>query len=171
MPMPPSTVWVTDVSSILWPKRNAPKGHHDAIYKRLTVLVAAGEIIYVKHVVVELEEYAGPTDIPRVWAKANEAKACQRAVPLDVVKEVLDVAPVLDPHKPSGPEEADPYVLGLALMLHREGTDARVLTEEQNDLPDKMSMASGCGLLGIPRTRIEPFLAQKKIWSKAAGLL
>ncbi len=167
----PVTVWVADVSSILWPKRNAQKGHHDAIDERLTTLVNAGEIVYVKHVVTELEEYAGPTDIPLVWAKANEVKACQQVVPLDVVKEVLKVAPVLDPHKTSGPEEADPYVLGLALMLRGEGADARVLTEEQNDLPDKMSMASGCGLLGIPRARIEPFLGQKHIWSRAAGLL
>lgn len=167
----PATVWVADVSSILWPKRNAQKPHHDQIYKRLGVLVVAGEIVYTRQVVIELEAYAGKTDIPCTWAKANEAKACQRAVPLDVVKEVLDVAPVLDPHKPSGPEEADPYVLGLALILRREGIDARVLTEEQNDLPDKLSMASGCGLLGIPRTRIEPFLGQKRIWNRAAGLL
>jgi hypothetical protein len=171
MSTPPRTVWVADTSSIVWSKRNALKGHHVAIYGRLTALVTAGEIVYVKQVIPELEAYVGKPDIAYTWGIANEGRACQRAVPLDVVKDVLQVAPVLDPHKSSGPEEADPYVLGLALMLRREGIDARVLTEEQNDLPDKMSMASGCGLLGIPRARIEPFLAQKGIWSRVAGLL
>jgi hypothetical protein len=167
----PATVWVADVSSILWPKRHVEKAQHVEIYQRLTILVAVGEIVYVPQVVPELLAYAGKPDIPCDWAKANEANACKRKVPYSLVREVLDVAPVLDPHKSAGPEEADPYVLALALMLRRDNVDARVLTEEQNDLPDKMSMASGCGILGIPRMRIEPFLGQKKIWSKVAGLL
>jgi hypothetical protein len=170
-PLPGTPVWVADVSSILWPKRHVEKAQHVEIYKRLTILVETGEIVYVPQVVPELLAYAGKPDVPCDWAKENEAKACKRKVPHSVVKEVLDVAPVLDPHKSTGPEEADPYVLALAILLRRENVDARVLTEEQNDLPDKMSMASGCGLLGIPRMRIEPLLAQKNIWSKASGLL
>jgi hypothetical protein len=167
----PLVIWVADTSSIVWPKRFTEKAHYTGIFERLTPLVESGEILYVKQVVAELKAFGGRPDAAYLWASAHQPTACKHHVPYEVVREVLDIAPVLDPHKPSGEDEADPYILALALILRRDGKDARVLTEEQNDLPDKMSMASGCGLLGIPRNRIEPFLRLKGIWTRADGLL
>jgi hypothetical protein len=62
------------------------------------------------------------------------------------VQAVLSAVPeVLDPQK-DGTEEADPYVLAMAVALQTAGNDVRVITEDVKATGAKMSLAGGRGL-------------------------
>lgn len=114
----------------------------------------------------ELERWADPNapDAQYAWAKKNEATATEYAPTLDQVKEVLRAVPkVLDPDKDTGVEEADPYVLALAVHLRAEGKDARIVTEEKNDTPRKLSLRTAAGLLGVPSVPLKAFLGFESI--------
>ena len=83
---------------------------------------------------------------------------------LDDVKAVLAVVPkVLDPKKDAGVEEADAYVLALAVGLRRTIADVKVVTNESKDLPNKMSMSTAAGLLAIPSVPLRGFLHAENI--------
>mgnify|MGYP001577184291 CR=1 FL=1 len=85
--------------------------------------------------------------------------ACSPTVTYDKVKAVLSqVADVLDPTKDSGADEADPYVLALAVSLREQSLDARVVTQETKDSPRKMSFNTASGLLGIPSVPLRGLL-------------
>jgi hypothetical protein len=47
-------------------------------------------------------------------------------------------------------DEADPYVLALAVRLRGGGHDARVVVQETKDTSKKLSLNTACGILGIP---------------------
>ncbi|MBU6435571.1 MAG: DUF4411 family protein, partial [Nitrospirae bacterium] len=86
--------------------------------------------------------------------------------PLETVRAVLaEVPEILDPDK-DGVEEADPYVLALAMRLQNEGYQVTILTEERKDRPDKMSMNTACGVLRIPCLPVETFLSRNGIWRR-----
>jgi hypothetical protein len=72
------------------------------------------------------------------------------------------VPKVLDPDK-EGIEEADPYLLAMAVRLRVEGKDARIVTEEKNDYPRKLSLRTAAGLLGIPSVPLKAFLEFERI--------
>jgi hypothetical protein len=52
---------------------------------------------------------------------------------------------VLDPEKDTGVEEADPYILALAIQLQGLMT-FEFMTEHAKDLPTKMSLRTAAGL-------------------------
>jgi hypothetical protein len=72
---------------------------------------------------------------------------------------------VVDPNN-TGVEEADSYVLALAVHLKRLGHEVTVLTEETKNRPDKLSMNTACGLLRLWCLAIEPFLVDRGIWTR-----
>ena len=71
---------------------------------------------------------------------------------------VARVAIRLDPDKDTGAEEADPYVLAMALRFRAEGKDARVVTQENKESPRKMSLGTAAGMLGLASVPLEAFL-------------
>jgi hypothetical protein len=80
-------------------------------------------------------------------------------------REVLGQVPdLLDVAKTTTTDEADPYVVGLALKLKREGNQVIVITEETKDSPVKTSMRSACGVMGLPTISMRVFLSRKGIW-------
>jgi Domain of unknown function (DUF4411) len=131
------------------------------VFEKLTELVNQGRLVFPRQVLGELERAADPAgpDQQYLWAKLNQATACQNEPSLESVKAVLAVVPrVLDADKDAGAEEADPYVLAKAHDFRRAGTDARIITEEKNDTPRKMSLRTAAGLLGIPSVPLRAFL-------------
>jgi hypothetical protein len=66
-------------------------------------------------------------------------------------------------NKDTGVEEADPYLLAVAVRLRVGGKDARVVTEEIKDTPAKMSLNTACGLVGVPSVPLRAFLQFEKI--------
>ena len=126
----------------------------------LTALAASGKLVFPVEVLNELKRWAAETskDLPFQWAKQN-ASAARRTASLERVREVLSVvSDVLD--KESQVEEADPYVLALALEIRAGGQKVVVVTEERKDRPDKLSMNTACGLLRVPCLPVEALLRE-----------
>ena len=136
------------------------------MFSMLGALVNAGRLVFPKQVVEELKRGADPKspDAQYNWAKTHESKAVEPAPSLDHVKHVLSVVHrVLDPDKDTGVEEADPYLLAMAVRLRLEGRDARIVTEEKNDMPRKLSLSTAAGLLGVPSVPLRAFLEFEKV--------
>jgi hypothetical protein len=160
---------VIDTSSIIAVRRLVPRGEQPKVFGKLDLLIASDALVYPVQVVDELERYADTTsgnpDLPFQWAKRNQPKATRHGPQFEKVREVLahpQVRNILDPDK-TGVDEADPYVLGLAMLLKDHG-EVIVITEERRDRPGKLSLNTACGLLRLYCLSMEPFLAQQGIW-------
>lgn len=68
---------------------------------------------------------------------------------------------ILDPNKPDQPEEADPYILAMAIKIKKTGDIPTVISQEIKDRAGKMSIASACGLHQLLSLRVEPFLVDR----------
>ena len=151
--------WVVDTSSLIAVTTVVRRADRQRIYQGLGELVNAARLIFPRQVVPELERYQGAENPALAWAKAHQAQACRHKVPLERVGEVLArVADVLDTAKDTGPDEADPYVLALALDLAAPGGDVRIITEEFKTTGDKMSLAAAAGFLALPAVSLRVFL-------------
>lgn len=163
----PSEVWVIDTSSVIEVRQKVLRGRQPFVYKKLTEMVDSDTLVFPVQVLQELERNAGnkrKEDLPLSWARRNKARGCCDPDYALVVEVLSEVGQVLDPQKPSGQDEADPYVLALALAAHRLGHRPTVITEERNDKPEKMSMSTACGFLHLPCVPIMPLLERRGIW-------
>lgn len=159
--MTQNITWVIDTSSVIEIRRSVENPRKVHVFSQMAILVNGGRLVFPKQVVDELERAADreSPDAQYKWAKQNDAKATECAPSLDEVKEVLrNVPKVLDPDKDTGVEEADPYVLAMAVRLRAENKDARIVTEEAKDIPRKMSLRTAAGLLGVPSVPLRAFL-------------
>ncbi|MBU6482962.1 MAG: DUF4411 family protein [Nitrospirae bacterium] len=164
----PDEIAVKDTSSIIQVRRIVARADQPSVFEKLTSLVTTGKLAFPKEVLKELERWANPEtqDFPLEWARSNAPLASVHSVPLETVRAVLaEVPEILDPDK-DGVEEADPYVLALAMRLQNEGYQVTILTEERKDRPDKMSMNTACGVLRIPCLPVETFLSRNGIWRR-----
>ena len=149
-------IWVMDTSSVIAVRRSIENPRKPVVFASLGALAQEGRLVYPKQVVDELERAADPQspDAQYQWAKQNEAKASERTPSLDEVKEVLNNVPtVLDPDKDMGVEEADPYVLAVAVRLRAEGKEARVITENQRTFRGKCRSGRQLVSLECPQCR------------------
>lgn len=127
-------------------------------------MVAAKRLVYPKEVVHELKRYQGPEQPALQWAEKHEGEATIRQPSLTQVRDVLaEVEEVLDPDKDSGADEADPYVLAMAMALKSEGSDVRVVTEEFKTTSTKMCLAGAAGYLGLPSVSLRVLLKFENI--------
>ena len=159
-------IWVVDTSSVAEIRRSIENSKKGYVFARMGTLVQDGRVVFPKQVVGELERVADPQspDPQYQWAKQHEGKATERAPSLEEIKDILGAVPtVLDPDKDTGVEEADPYVLAVAVRLRAEGKDARIVTEETKDIPRKMSLRTAAGLLGVPSVPLKAFLHFEEI--------
>lgn len=160
-------VWVIDTSAIIHIRRFVTsEADRKVVYEALTKMVDEGRLIFPSQVYDELNRVKNTNkkDWPHSWAKENKAKATHLEPIYDEVAQVLSdpqVNKVLDPDKDQ--EEADPYVLAMALKAQGV-TKVGVLTQEKRSRPKKLSMSDACGLLRIVSVSIEPFLVQEGIW-------
>ena len=152
----PDAVWVIDTSSILQVRRQSLKPHErERLYSGLSTLVEGGGLVFPQQVYDELKRGSGTfpqetADEPLAWATNARTIATRHGTDFEAVRKVLaKVSDVLDVDKTSGADEADPYVLGLALHLKDGGHEVTVVSEERRDRPAKMSMATACGLLRL----------------------
>jgi hypothetical protein len=115
------------------------------IFTILDGLVTDGRIFYPEQVVDELAQAAsdatGRPFPPYHWAKRNKTAACVHGPVFEALRRVLahpQATRVLDPHKVSGADEADPHVLALAIHLQDDGHHVTVVTEDRRDKPFKL---------------------------------
>ncbi|MEO8359889.1 MAG: DUF4411 family protein [Vicinamibacteria bacterium] len=155
-----------DSSSIIWIKQNNTRSECARIFRELDGLVAAGQLLFPKTVLGEMERWVGTKDEaedpPLAWVKRNSKHLKHLSDRPDTLTAVLaEVPQVLDPDKVGGAEEADPYVLALALMLQHAGRTVTVLNEERKDRTDKMSLTTPCGVLRLVALPVATFLARR----------
>ncbi len=159
-------LWVIDTSSVVEVRRSIENVKKPGVFAQMGALVQGGRLIFPRQVVDELERVADPSspDLQYAWAKEYFADVSVGAPSLEAIKDVLGAVPmVLDPDKDTGVEEADPYLLAMAVGLRGEGKDVRIVTEETKDTPRKMSLRTAAGLLGIPSVPLKAFLQFEKI--------
>lgn len=163
-------VWIIDTCSIIEVRRKVPTGKQPAVYRKLRRRVEDGSLLFPVEVFDELKR-ARSTDMtkedrPFDFAESTKKTATRLGTDYAYVTQVLAVTPrVLDHEKVGGADEADPYVLALALKLSHEGHLVTVITEERKDRPDKMSMNTACGLLRLPCVPLDAFLESQGIWT------
>lgn len=166
-------IWVLDTSSVIEIKQVAPKQDWKAIFQDLSQLVSSGNLVYPKQVIAELDagSLSRGYDRPFEWAKKNGQKATRHGnlfEELAVVMNHQTASRVCDPNKAFGPEEADPYVLALALHLKQTGRTVTVLAEESKSTPHKLAINQACGALKLYAMKVEVFLVERGIYPKPA---
>lgn len=158
------TIWFLDTSSLISIRSEFSRVNVRKVLAGLTALLDEGRLFFPKELVDELKRYGGEDNPALDWARDNEAKVMRRQPSLQTVKEVLaDVPEVLDATKDSSIEEADSYVLAMAVESLRQGEDARVVSEEFKTTTNKMPLGSAAGALRIPSVSLRTMLKREKI--------
>lgn len=151
--------WVIDTSSLLSIRETFGRAGEGKVFLALTALVSKGSLFFPPQVYEELERGRNSKEAGKDpafdWVKRVRSTAEKRA-DFDIVKEVLAVAPeLIDPDKPY--EQADPYVLAVALDIRGLGFDVTVVTDDNRDKPGKTSLATASGMMGIPSVPLMGF--------------
>lgn len=153
--------WIIDTSSIVEVRRAYRREEQPVVYARLTRLVDQGVLFFPREVLNELRDGAiAGSDLPLDWAEACAERATSQGTVIEEVRTLVlpRVPSVLDHTKVGGADEADPYMLGLALRLVALGRRVTVISQEIRDRPDKMSMSTASGLLDLPCVPIVPLI-------------
>ena len=163
----PSAYFVIDTSSLIEVRRIVPKARVPAVLRALTRFVDVGELVFPAEVDDELDRFRKPglEDPIGDWVAASKRRATRFGPQFEHLKTVLadpQARRVVDPEK-DGVDEADPHVLALALAL-RENADVVVIAQETKDRPDKLSIATACGVLRLVRLPVSAFLYEQGIW-------
>ena len=167
MPGESDRIWVIDTSSIIEVRRVVPGPEQPGCLRKLGALVEADRLVFPREVLAELERgcEGKEPDARYLWARQHQEQGCRLGTDYERLTKVLErVATVLDTEKTSGAEEADPYVLAMALGIVEAGGAATVVTQEKNDKPKKMSLSTACGLWGIPSVPLLPWLGHLRVW-------
>jgi hypothetical protein len=170
-------LYVIDTSSIIHPRRllaQESSAEKDRVYEALGRLVAEGALLFPPQVYDELDRVYDEGDVedrPYEWARKHKDRAIgdvtteQLFAAVRAVQEAVDN--LVDFDKPSPGDDADPYVVGLALHLTGMGHKVTVITEERNDRADKTSIGSACALFSLPALSVRVFLRHVGIWPRS----
>ena len=152
-----AVVWVLDTSSLIESKDLISINHQWEAFKTLETMVEKGYIAMPREVINEITNTTHP-DLPGAWAPGVRAKLQYVPRPDDqYVERVMAVAgDVIDQRKRH--EDADPWVLALALQLKSEGAAVCIVIEDTVDRDSHISIASACKRLGLDWVRTREFL-------------
>lgn len=159
----PGDVWVIDTSSLLAVRETFSRARETKVLAGLTDMASAGSLVFPPEVLGELERGSGSEpDPPLMWSRKNREQAEKKA-DLETVKAVLrEVPDVLDPEIPY--EQADPYVLALALDWQGLGLyRVTVVTDDRRDKPTKLSLATAAGILRLPSVPLHAFVRSNRL--------
>lgn len=166
---PSHRVWILDTSALVEGKAALSVTDQWQTFKLLEDMVRAGTVAMPRLVIREISEIAHP-DLPGAWAPG--VRDIQQH-PLDpgwehVQRVMAEAGDVVDPNKTK--EDADPYVLALALQLLEQGHGVCVVTEDRVD-HNRIAMTTACERLGISHCSVRDFLGGLGVRTKkpAAG--
>jgi hypothetical protein len=167
-------LFVIDTSSIIEPRRLLSRetaAERNRVYRALGALVEEGRLFFPSQVYEELERWhdvGEAEDLPFEWACAFKGRATAAATPDELfvaVRAVLnEVDNLVDFDKVSPADDADPWVVGLALHLAQAGHSVSVITEDRSDRDHKTSMVSACGALELPAMSVRMLLKHLGVW-------
>lgn len=161
---PADTVWILDTSALVEAKAALSVADQWQTFKTLEGLVRQGAVAMPRLVIREISEIAHP-DLPGAWAPGVRDLQVH---PLDPAWEHLqrvmaEAGEVVDPNKTN--EDADPYVLALALHLQGDGRVVCVVTEDRVDR-NRIAMTTACDRLGLDHCSTRDFLGGLGIKTK-----
>lgn len=149
-------VWVLDTSFLIKSKREISIFRQWEAFKRLEEMVEGGRIAMPNQVIDEITNTKHP-DLPGAWAPGVRPKMRHAGRVADRhQKRVMEVASGVIDHK-KRVEDADPYVLALALQLQTEGRSVCVVAEDFVDRY-RLSLATACRRLGLAWIPTREFL-------------
>ena len=149
-------VWVIDSSALIKAKTIVSVSNQWDAFKHLEQMVVNGRIALPRQVINEMADIAHP-DLPGAWAPGVrgsfrhtlDADYEHMARVMSVARDVVDV-------NKSG-EDADPWVLALALHLEGDGHTVCIVTEDVVDRTS-ISIATACGRLDLDWCGVRTFL-------------
>lgn len=153
-----TVIWVIDSSALIDFKMIVPIGEQWEFFRTLDDLVDNSMIAMPRQVIREVGEITHP-DVPGAWASSVRKRMVH---PLDVDYQVLGMVmetagDVVDASKDE--EDADPYVLALALQLQSIGYEVRVVTSDVVDrIPIRISLETACHRMSVRTLSPEDFV-------------
>jgi hypothetical protein len=158
------SIWIVDSCSLFNVRRHHERSVQRRIWTALGVIARNGRIKWPPEVTLEVER--GQDDDPALsWVRQYRGR-CEQAAEFTTVKAVLQVASSLIDSNIEH-EQADPYVLALALDLQDLVTYPTVVTDDRVDKmlrgERKVSLATAAGMHGIPVVPLHAFLAMENI--------
>lgn len=169
--------FVIDSSSVLIVGEYAKKYgvRKTEILNSLKSLVDDGKLVYPVQVVDEVSRHSRSEQSR--WVSENKGRASRYGTDYNALKEIMShkiASKVIDVSKHDNVNEADPYLLELALRLKNRphlplglesSSDCAVtlITEEVKNKASKVSLSQAAGVLGIPCLRMEFFLLNEGI--------
>lgn len=149
-------LWVIDSSSLIKVRELVSRAGEKVVWDGLTALVKSKRLCWPREVSEEVER-GRPDDSAARWMKLNRQHG-ERSPSFDTVKAVIARAPGLvdaDATK----DQADPYVIALALESEDMLCEPRLVTEDRADKPlIKLSLATAAGMHGLAHVPLHAFL-------------
>ncbi len=139
--MPDETIYIADTSALIEIQQKYPHDVFGGLWKNLSGLAKNGKMIAPRHVFDEIKSYA-LEDYLKTWATQHK-NMFKEPTPAHYlkVKEILASFPNLINTK-SEFEQADPYVVAMALCVERQttlvGNIRVVVTEESFTKPQRI---------------------------------
>jgi len=167
---------IFDTSSIIEIKQ-VPRIVRPRIFSALDRLVADDLLFFPAQVLGELGRFTdsktGKQDECFEWAKRAEAEGTRHGLLLDEAKAVLSRIPnLVDPEKVPVAEvdEADPYVIALAVKLMGAGRETTIITEDKNPKPRRTPLSDAAGVFHVPSMGLRTFVIfEENIWDGEEG--
>lgn len=158
--------WVIDSSSLMDIKSKTSIDLRSRLYPRLTILAMEGKLRAPKQVLDEMRRGAQTRhrDEALEWAIEHEVRLTAVETSVGEQQAVMgEVGDVVDHERDTVADDADPYVLALALKLQQQGLAVRIVTEDRRDRLRKVSLTTAAGILGIPCVPLSGFLRAEGI--------
>lgn len=155
-----------DSSSLMDIKSKTSNEVRRKLYAHLTLLADAGRVRLPREVVDEMKRGAQPRhrDEALEWVLACELRTCVVEPTVAELRAIMqEVGDVVDHKKDNGEDDADPYVLALAVKLQGQGLSVRIVTEDRTDRPRKVSLTTAAGILGVPCVPLSGFIRAEGI--------
>jgi rRNA maturation endonuclease Nob1 len=157
-------VSVIDSSSLIAIKSAIPVAKRAALYQALSGMVLEGRLVVPSQVVSEVKRGANPKfkDEALEWLLTVE-QGIVCSVDLNTMKVVMErVGDVVDHAEDAGDDDADPYVIALALSLRNQGRKVRIITEDRRDRL-KLSLTTAASVFDVTATPLVGFIRAERI--------
>ena len=157
-------VSVIDSSSLIAIKSTIPIPKRADLYRALSAMAIEGRLAVPPQVVDEMKRGAKAKlkDEALDWLLSVEQRIV--VVPgLDFVKTVIErVGDVVDHAQDSGEDNADPYVIAVAMSLRDQGQKVRIVTEDRRDRL-KLSLTTAASVFDVSATPLVGFIRAERI--------
>lgn len=152
-------LWVIDSSSLILVREKYGAANEERVFEQLGGYVSRGKMFFPPEVCGELERGADSLTNPDAalrWVRAHKDRCERAATPANIRRVLAKVEELLDVDNPN--EQADPYVLAVALDFQIGGFRVCIITDDRRDRGKKLSLASASGIFMIATVPLLGFM-------------